>query len=298
MSTAIIGQPLPRVDGKPKVTGTATYAAEFARPKLAYGALIQSAIANGRVEKIDISAAQSAPGVIAILTRENAPRFKPYPDSLSKGGAPGESRVPLQDEEIHYAGQHLGVVVAESFEQATYAVSLVRVTYQTEPPVVTLDDERVQKNAIFPEKFAGREALQVKRGDVDAGLATAAHKIDVVYSTPIENHNPIETYSTTGEWEAPDRLLIHECTRGIKQLQRVVANAFGLPQENVRIICRAPGPSKSSPWARTKPGSWWGCVTPRPHIPHLLTSTPRHVETCRACCIHVRTSRYRTGSLG
>src|SRR6266446_664327 len=254
MSAALIGQPLARVDGRLKVTGRATYAAEFARPKLAYGALIQSAIANGRVEKIDISAAKSAPGVISILTRENAPRFKPYPDSLSKAGVPGESRAPLQDDEIHYAGQHLGVVVAESFEQATYAVSLVRVTYQTQPPVVTLDDERVQKNASFPEKFAGREALQVKRGDVDAGLATAAHKIDVVYSTPIENHNPIETYSTTGEWEASDRLLIHECTRGIKQLQRVVANAFGLPQENVRIICPFIGGafgSKGFQWSHT-----------------------------------------------
>src|SRR2546423_7106779 len=141
--------------------------------------------------------------------------------------------MPLQDDEIHYAGQHLGVVVAESFEQATYAVSLVRVTYQTQPPVVTLNDERVQKNATFPEKFAGREALQVKRGDVNAALATAAHKIDVVYSTPIENHNPIETYSTTAEWEAPDRLLIHEATRGIKQLQRILATALGLPRESV-----------------------------------------------------------------
>src|SRR5438874_588909 len=254
MSAALIGQPLARIDGRLKVTGRATFAAEFARPGLAYGALIQTAIANGRVANIDTSAAKSAPGVIAILTRENAPRFKPYPDSLSKAGVPGESRVPLQDDEIHYAGQHLGVVVAESFEQATYAVSLVRVTYQTQPPVVTLNDERVQKNATFPEKFAGREALQVKRGDVDAGLATAAHKIDVVYSTPIENHNPIETYSTTGEWEAPDRLLIHECTRGIKQLQRVVANAFDLPQENVRIICPFIGGafgSKGFQWSHT-----------------------------------------------
>src|SRR6266513_5394198 len=251
---ANIGQPLPRVDGKPKVTGAATYAAEFVRPKLAYGVLIQSAIANGRVDKIDISAAKSAPGVVGILTRENAPQFKPYPDDLTKKGAPGENRVPLQDDEIHYAGQHLGVVVAESFDQATHAASLVRVTYQTQPPVVTLDDERVPKNATFPEKFAGREALQVKRGDVDAALATAAHKIDVVYSTPIENHNPIETYSTTGEWEAPDRLLIHECTRGIKQLQRVVANAFGLPQDNVRIICPFIGGafgSKGFQWSHT-----------------------------------------------
>src|SRR6266487_1564639 len=249
-----IGQPITRIEGRLKVTGGANYAAEFARPKLTYGVLIQSTIANGHVVKIDLSAAKSAPGVIGILTRENAPHFRPYPDDLSRADAPGESRVPLQDEEIHYAGQHLGVVVAESFEQATYAVSLVRVTYQTEPPVVTLDDERVQKNAIFPEKFAGREALQVKRGDVDAGLATAAHKIDVVYSTPIENHNPIETYSTTGEWEAPDRLLIHECTRGIKQLQRVVANAFGLPQENVRIVCPFIGGafgSKGFQWSHT-----------------------------------------------
>jgi xanthine dehydrogenase YagR molybdenum-binding subunit len=254
MSATVIGQPLPRVDGRLKVTGRATYAAEFARPKLTYGALIQSTIANGRIVKIDLSAAKSAPGVIGILTRENAPHFRPYPDDLSRADAPGESRVPLQDDEIHYAGQHLGVVVAESFEQATYAASAVRVTYQTQPPVVTLDDERAQKNATSPEKFAGREALQVKRGDVDAALATAAHKIDFVYSTPIENHNPIETYSTTAEWDAPDRLLIHECTRGIKQLQRVVANAFGLAQENVRILCPFIGGafgSKGFQWSHT-----------------------------------------------
>ncbi len=249
-----IGQPITRIEGRLKVTGGANYAAEFARPKLTYGVLIQSTIANGHVVKIDLSAAKSAPGVIGILTRENAPHFRAYPDDLSQAGAPGESRVPLQDDEIHYAGEHLGVVVAESFEQATYAVSLVRVTCQTQPPMVTLDDERAQKNAIWPEKFAGREALQVKRGDVDAALATAAHKIDFVYSTPIENHNPIETYSTTAEWEAPDRVLIHECTRGIKQLQRVVANAFGLPQENVRIVCPFIGGafgSKGFQWSHT-----------------------------------------------
>ena len=114
--SANIGQPLARVDGKLKVTGAATYAAEFVRPKLAYGVLIQSAIANGRVDKIDIWAAKLAPGVVGVLTRENAPQFKPYPDDLTKKGAPGENRVPLQDDEIHYAGQHLGVVVAESFE--------------------------------------------------------------------------------------------------------------------------------------------------------------------------------------
>src|SRR5436190_2694608 len=249
-----IGQPIARIDGHVKVIGAAKYAAEFARPRLTYGALIQSTIAAGRVVKIDLSAAKSAPGVVGILTRENAPHFRPYPDDLRKPGAPGENRVPLQDDEIYHDGQHLGVVVADSFEQATYAASLVRMTYKSEPPVVTLNDERAQKNATTPEKFAGREALQHKRGDVDSALVTAAHKIDFVYSTPIENHNPIETYSTTSEWEAADRLLIHECTRGIKQLQRVVANAFGLPQENVRIVCPFIGGafgSKRFQWSHT-----------------------------------------------
>jgi xanthine dehydrogenase YagR molybdenum-binding subunit len=254
VTSSPIGQPIARVDGRLKVIGAAKYAAEFARPRLAYGALIQSTIANGRVVKIDSSVAKSAPGVVRILTRENAPHFRPYPDDLRKPGAPGENRVPLQDDEIYHDGQHLGVVVADSFEQATYAASLVEVTYQSQPPVVTLNDERAQKNATAPEKFAGRDELQHKRGDVGSALAIAAHKIDFVYSTPIENHNPIETYSTTSEWEAADRLLIHECTRGIKQLQRIVANAFGLPQENVRILCPFIGGafgSKGFQWSHT-----------------------------------------------
>ena len=158
--------------------------------------MIQSTIANGRVSKINLSAAQAAPGVIGILTRENAPRFKPYPDDLTKKGAPGESRVPLQDDQIHWVGQHLGVVVAESFEQAMHAASLVRVEYENTPAILTLPDERAQQNSLQPEKFIGRENLQVKRGDVDAALASAAARIDVTYTTPIENHNPIETYSS------------------------------------------------------------------------------------------------------
>ncbi|MEY2494181.1 MAG: xanthine dehydrogenase YagR molybdenum-binding subunit [Verrucomicrobiota bacterium] len=237
LASPSIGQPLTRVDGRFKVTGAARYAAEFARPRLAYAALIQSTIANGRVSTIDLAAAQSAPGVIGILTRENAPQFKPYPDDLTKKGAPGESRVPLADDQVHWVGQHLGVVVAESFEQAMHAASLVRVEYENAPPILTLPDERARQNSLQPEKFVGRENLQVKRGDVDAALASAAARIDVTYTTPIENHNPIEVYSTTAEWEATDRVLIHESTRGIKQLQKIVGNAFSVALENVHIVC-------------------------------------------------------------
>src|SRR5438874_6530929 len=250
MSPTLIGQPITRLDGGLKVTGTATYAAEFQRPKLAYGALIQSEIANGRIVKIDVSAAKSASGVVGILTRENAPRFKPYPDNLTKNGAPGESRVPLQDDDVYWVGQHLGVVIAETFEQATHAASLVRVQYDAKPPLVSLADV----SPVQPEKFIGRERLQAKRGDVNSALVTAAHKIEAVYSTPIENPHPLETTSTTAEWEMSDRLLIHESTRGIKQLQKIVASAFGLPPENVHIVCKFIGGafgSKGFQWSHT-----------------------------------------------
>lgn len=243
-----IGKPLARVDGKLKVTGAARYSAEFARPKLAYAVLIQSTIANGRVSKMDLAAAQAAAGVVGILTRENAPRFKPYPDDLTKIGAPGESRVPLQDDQVHWVGQHLGVIVAESFEEATHAASLPRVQYEDAPPILAMNEDRAGQNALQPEK------LQVKRGDVDAALASVAARIDVTYTTPIENHNPMEVYSTTAEWEAADRVLIHESTRGIKQLQKIVANAFGLPLDNVRIVCPFVGGafgSKGFQWSHT-----------------------------------------------
>ena len=151
-----VAQPTSRVDGKFKVTGVAKYAAEFTRADLVFGQLIQSAIANGRVVSIDTSAAKSAPGVIGILTRENAPRFKPYPDQLTKRGGTGESRVPLQDDEIHWVGQHLGVIVGDTLEHVQHAVSLVRVQYVSAPPRLAMDDPAARKESWLPEYIFGR----------------------------------------------------------------------------------------------------------------------------------------------
>jgi xanthine dehydrogenase YagR molybdenum-binding subunit len=249
-----VAQPISRVDGKFKVTGVAKYAAEFTPENLVYGQLIQSTIANGRVVSIDTSAAKSAPGIIGILTRENAPRFKPYPDQLTKNGGPGESRVPLQDDEIHWVGQHLGVVVGDTLEHIQHAIALVRVQYASAPPLLTMDDPAAQKKSWLPEYVHARDKLQESRGDVNSALASAETRIDATYSTPVENHNPIETYSTLAMWEAPDRVVIHEATRGIKQLQRIVANAFSLPIENIRIISPFVGGafgSKGFQWSHT-----------------------------------------------
>src|SRR5438477_3560629 len=233
---APIRQPVTRVDGRLKVTGAAKFAAEFAPKELVYAQLIQSTIARGRIVSIDASGAKAIPGVLGVFTRAEIPPFHPYPDDATKKGAPGESRVPLQDDEVHFVGQHLGIVVAKSLESVQHAISLVSVQYAPEPPALTLDNLDAQKSGFLPEVFVGREKLQVTRGDVDRALAGAAKKIDVTYSTPIENHNPIETYSTIAMWETAERLTVYEATRGIKQLQKVLWNALRLQKENVRII--------------------------------------------------------------
>ena len=234
-SSPRLGQPFTRVDGKLKVTGAATFSAEFDRPNLAYAALIPSTIANGRATKVDTSAANSAPGVITIITRQNAPQFKPYPDQVTKKGAPGESRLPLENDDVHWSGQHLGIVVADTLERALHAASLVRISYDAVKPSV-FPENVDERNALTPETFIGGQKLQVKRGNVDEALNGEVTKIEATYTTPVQNHNAIELYSTIAEWEGPDRLLVHEATRGIKQLQKILANAFSIPVENVRIV--------------------------------------------------------------
>src|SRR5437868_7174769 len=191
-----VAQPISRVEGKFKVTGVAKYAAEFTRPDLVYGQLIQSAIANGRVVSMDTSAAKLAPGIIGILTRENAPRFKPYPDRLTKKGGPGESRVPLQDDEIHWVGQHLGVVVGDTLEQVQHAVSLVRVQYASAPPRLAMDDPAAQKESWLPEYIYGRHKPQESRGALNSAPASAATPTHATSRTPIDNPTPPATSPT------------------------------------------------------------------------------------------------------
>jgi xanthine dehydrogenase YagR molybdenum-binding subunit len=241
MSAAVpppeIGQPLTRVEGPGKVTGQVQYTAEFTPNRMAYAALIQSPIANGRLTKFDLTAARSAPGVIEILTRENAPRFPPYPPEMTKPGSPGENRVPLQDDQLHWVGQHLGILIAETLEDAEHAVSLVRVEAEPVEPVLEMDSPAARQTVTTPEKWIGQDKLQVAIGDAAGAFASAPddQKLTASYLTPIENHNPIETYATLAEWLAPNKLRIHEASRGIKLLQKIVAHAFHLPLENVRI---------------------------------------------------------------
>jgi xanthine dehydrogenase YagR molybdenum-binding subunit len=236
-TTPVLGTPHPRVDGKLKVTGTAFYASDFKVERMAYACLIQSTIASGVVTEIDQSDAQRAPGVIAILTRGNAPKLQALPEELTANGVPGESRLPFQDDQVYYQGQHLGAVIAETFEQAREAAALVRIRYvpgELRTDLVGLADE-----AIEPHLWGGRVKLQEKRGDVDWVWANMpqVRLVNETYSTPIENHNPIEPGAALAVWDGTDHLTLYVSTRGVDLTQKVVAAAFGLPLENVRIEC-------------------------------------------------------------
>src|SRR4051794_4760551 len=212
MTTAFIGQPVSRVDGRQKVTGGATYAAEFDQPGQAHGAIVRSTVANGRIASIDGSAAERAPGVVAVLSHRNAPRLAYRPHKGVPDPATGERLHVLQDDRVNHQGQPIALVMAETLEQATHAVSLVRVTYA--PEEAGTDIGRAERADPTQEKTDRGEAKpeETRRGDPDGALAAAEIKVDQTYVIPRENHNPIEMHATVAAWDG-DRLTLWDKTQ-------------------------------------------------------------------------------------
>ncbi|MHC5936923.1 xanthine dehydrogenase family protein molybdopterin-binding subunit [Nostoc sp.] len=226
-TNTVVGKPLNRVDGHLKVTGGARYSAEFPIAKMTYGVTIQSTIAKGKIAQIDTKAAEQAPGVIAVITHLNAPKA-----SGEKGN--GNKLQVLQDNAVLYSGQHIGVVVADTFERAMYAASLVQVRYDQEKPTINMRDNLAK--AYLPKgKIPKNEPPDLAHGNVNQGLAAAAVRVEQTYTTPIENHNPMEPHATTAVWQG-DELLLYDATQGIFSAQQKVAAVLGIEPEKVRIM--------------------------------------------------------------
>jgi xanthine dehydrogenase YagR molybdenum-binding subunit len=268
-----IGLPMNRVDGRLKVTGGARYAAEYPLPNMAHAVIVTSTIAKGHVKHLDTRAAESAPGVLAVLTPQNAERLPGIggrtpgagASAGSSGGGGGGNqsgaqgpaargaggmRVPtlLQDDEVHYNGQPIGVVVADTFEHAMAGAQMVIVQYAEEKPV--LDINTAPRNPPDTVKPLGG-ARSSKHGDVDSGLAQAAVRIDHTYTTPIENHNPMEVHSTIAAWQG-DSLTLYESTQGIFSVRGSVAKNFGIAPDKVKVVAYFTGGgfgSKGGPWS-------------------------------------------------
>lgn len=232
--SAVTGKPMDRVDGRQKVAGTAQYSAEYPQKNLAYAVLISSKIARGSIKSMDLSVAEKAPGVLAILTHANAPKLKAMPGFTAGGGA-AESRIPLSDSNIYHAGQYIGVVVADTFERATHAAELVRVTYAQKPPLIEI--ERLRDRAVVPKGKVSRRPADVRRGNFEQGLAQGKVRVEETYTTPTEHHNPMEPHATTAVWER-NRLTVYDSTQNIFGTSKTLAAAFGIPEKNVRVVCK------------------------------------------------------------
>ena len=245
---SVVGRPLDRVDGRLKVTGGARFAAEWPLENMAHAVLLSSTIANGRIKSFDTSAAEKAPGVLHVMTHENAPRLKPVFTNPAEGDAAGR-RVPLQSPVVYYAGQYIAMVVAETLEQAKHAAELIRVTYDEQPPAADLDKER-GKAYVPKQKVAGKPADSL-RGDVDAGLRAADARVDETYRTPTEHHNPMEPHATIAAWDG-DKITVYDATQYTYGVRHSVAMSFGIPEENVHVVCKFTGGAfgcKGTVWA-------------------------------------------------
>ncbi|MGB6296064.1 MAG: xanthine dehydrogenase family protein molybdopterin-binding subunit [Rivularia sp. (in: cyanobacteria)] len=232
--TNSIGKPLNRIDGRLKVTGKALYAAEYPLQNMAHAVVIESKIAKGSIRNIDSSAAEKLPGIIAVITYKNAPKVGQT--NNESGGNPLVKPLPvLQDNKINFYGQHIGVVIAETLEQAEYAANLVKVTYLPETPTLSL--EKNLSLAYKPERLLVPLPPDSGRGDVNKGLQAAEIQLDENYSTPIEHHNPMEPSATTAVWQG-NKLKLYDASQHVMGAQKAVANTFGIPEKNVQVIAR------------------------------------------------------------
>lgn len=221
----LIGTPVSRLDGPLKVSGGAAFSAEYRFENMAYAALAYATIARGRITAIDSAAAEAAPGVVLVMTHRNAPRMKTPAMFGTSGSAVGPDTVPiLQDDQVHWNGQPIACVLAETQEQADHAASLLRFTYAELPAVTTLAAAKAK--GVEQGLFMG-QPLRNEIGDAEAALATAPHKVDRHYTTPRHNHNPIEPHAATLAW-IEGELVIHDASQMVAQQAQTIAEVFGL----------------------------------------------------------------------
>ncbi|MER7891194.1 xanthine dehydrogenase family protein molybdopterin-binding subunit [Micromonospora sp. NPDC094482] len=247
MSPAI-GATLNRVDGRFKVRGESRYSAEVPVPNMTHAVLVNAKIASGRITTIDTSEAERAEGVLAVLTHRTLDRVATVPrllPSLAGLAAPGQTFFPMQDETIHYAGQPIAVVVADTIERADHAGTLIRVEYETSTPTTLLDQGR--DRAYVPERiFGGLLPGQASRGDVGKALADAEIRVETSYRFAPNHHNPIEPSASTAVWEDADRLTVYDSTQGPNSVQFTLAELLGLPPISIRVVSHAVGGSFGS----------------------------------------------------
>jgi xanthine dehydrogenase YagR molybdenum-binding subunit len=227
--TSYIGSATSRVDGRAKVTGEARYAGEFNVPGLVHGYVVESAIPKGQIVRIDTSGALGVAGVIDVLTHRNRPPMADKDDAYKDETAPenGSPYRPLYDDRVHFSGQPLALVLAEDWETARVAASLIRIEYQKEPHVTDLHAQRDKAFAIdMPAK---------PRGDAEKSFASAAVRHVAEYFIPTEHHNPMELFASTAMWDG-GKLTVYDKTQGVQNVQKYLCGVFNMQPDEVRVM--------------------------------------------------------------
>jgi xanthine dehydrogenase YagR molybdenum-binding subunit len=228
--TPYIGTATSRVDGPAKVTGKAKYAGEFNASGLAYGSVVESTIAKGRIRRIDTSQALGVQGVLDVLTHENRPSMASSDQAWKDEVAPeqGSPFRPLYDDQIKFSGQPIALVLAEEWEIARYAASLVRVDYEKQDSVTDLYQQRSQAFVV--------EKPDKPHGDAAKAFAAAEVRRELEYFIPTEHHNPMELFASTAVWDGGGKLTVYDKTQGVQNVQRYLCSVFEKKSDDLRVV--------------------------------------------------------------
>ncbi len=200
-----VGRAIDRVDGRLKVTGKAQYAAEIPVANVTYAVVVTSAGGRSRLVRVDASRAEKVPGVLRVLTPATAPRL---PGAKTKTDPNDRLLQVLQDDEVHYSDQPIALVVATSLESAQEGAHAVEAEYAAADVHAELSDASPD---VYTPKHAGPAGeADSLRGDVDTALAAAAVKIEQTYTTPVQNHNPMEPHALTVVWQGDDHVTLYD----------------------------------------------------------------------------------------
>jgi xanthine dehydrogenase YagR molybdenum-binding subunit len=232
---SFVGQPLPRVDGRAKVTGAARYAGDYSMDGLLHAALFESTIACGTIRSFDLAAARAVAGVVEILTFENATRLRKPKNII--GGAKGEAFLPLQSDEVRYNGQFIGCVLAETLQAAQEAARRVVVHYDEKPAKLDLDALLHEAHDPGTQYY---QKVSTKRGNADKALASAAVVTSNTYLMPTEHHNPMEPGAVTVSFDG-ETLTVHDSTQAVIGTSQQYAKTLGLKAINVVLTSKFVG---------------------------------------------------------
>jgi xanthine dehydrogenase YagR molybdenum-binding subunit len=239
-TTDYIGKPTNRVDGPAKVAGTAKYAAEFNVPNLLYGYVVSSPITKGKITKIDAAPVLALPGVHQVFSHENVPSLawldRSYKDDIAPGGSPFR---PLHSAEIKFSMQPVALVVADTFELARYAASILHVEYEEEAHETEL--AKHLDEAFEPGRGKSGYQPPKSRGNFGKGWKQGVAHMEAQYSHHAQHHNPMEMFASTVEWLGDKKLNIYDKTQGAFNSQKYVMKVFGLSKDQARVVSKYTG---------------------------------------------------------